>query len=84
MTVRHSRPISPDCYDYVRRTYRVPAYIGVRVRVGGKTGVLVPATSEQHYLHVRFDGERYAVHAHPTSDVEYLGVRFVEEPSLIA
>lgn len=27
------KPPMPDCYDYVRRYYGVPAYIGARVRI---------------------------------------------------
>lgn len=38
---RHGRP---DCYDYVRRYYGVPAFIGTRVKVHGKEGVLLRAS----------------------------------------
>jgi hypothetical protein len=61
----------PDCYDYVRRTYDVPAYIGTRVTVYGKPGVIVPARSDLHYIHVRFDGQRHSLPAHPTDEVVY-------------
>lgn len=70
------KPPAPDCYDYVRRQYGVPAYVGVRVRTKGTVpseGVLVAARSDLHYIHVWFDGAKFAVNAHP-SDVEYLGV----------
>lgn len=70
---RQRTPPSPDCYDYVRRTYHVPAFIGTRVRVGERCGVLVRARSDLHYVHVRFDDARHSVPAHPT-DVEYLPV----------
>jgi hypothetical protein len=67
----------PDCYDYVRRYYGVPAYIGVRVRVGSREGVLVkPRRGDgDQYLHIRFDGDR-AISGpyHPTEGVEFLDV----------
>jgi hypothetical protein len=65
-----------DCYEYVRKTYGVPAYVGVRVRAGEREGVIVSARSDLHYVHVRFDGQKFAVNAHP-SDVEYLDVAAV-------
>lgn len=68
----------PDCYDYVRLYYRVPAYIGVRVKLrNGREGVLVqgPGRGDQ-YLHVRFEGEtRVSGPYHPTDGIEYLVVR---------
>jgi hypothetical protein len=60
-----------DCYDYIRRTYHMPAYIGVRVTVRGLAGTLMPATHDLHYLHVLFDGRMSTVTAHPTDDVQY-------------
>lgn len=65
--------MKPDCYDYVRKTYGVPAFIGARVRFSGKReGVIVSARTDLHYIHVRLDGQKFSVPAHPTSDVEYL------------
>lgn len=68
--------VRPDCYDYVRRYYGVPAYIGVRVRVGSREGVLVkPRGDGDQYLHIRFDGERGVTGPyHPTDGVEFLNV----------
>jgi hypothetical protein len=66
------RPPYTDCYLYVRETYGVPAYVGVRVRVGDQRGVLVAARHSQHYIHVHFDGERFSVPCHPRDGVEYL------------
>lgn len=60
-----------DCYEYVRNYYGVPAYIGMRVRMNDKEGVLVSARSDLQYVHVRFDGQRFSVNAHP-KDVEYI------------
>jgi hypothetical protein len=66
------RPPQPDCYDYVRRYYRVPAFIGVKVRVRGRAGILVASKHHDQYLHVQFDGETKADIYHPTDGVEYL------------
>lgn len=69
--------LATDCYEYVRRTYGVPAYVGVRVRIGGVEGVLVLAHTALHYVHVRFDGQKFAVPYHP-EEVEYLNVQATE------
>lgn len=65
------RPNEVDCYDYVRRYYNVPAYIGVRVKVGGKEGVIVKASGSQQYVHIRLDGQKHANPYHPTDGIEY-------------
>jgi hypothetical protein len=63
----------PDCYDYVRRFYRVAAYIGVRVRYHGREGVLVQKSHGDQYVHIRFDGEtRVSGPFHPTDGITYL------------
>lgn len=64
-----------DCYDYVRNYYGVPARVGMRVRCYGKEGVLVRAKSDLHYLHIRFDGQKFSLPAHPTDGIEYLEPR---------
>ena len=64
------KPPKLDCYDYIRRTYGVPAYIGVTVDVGEHTGVIVAATSSLNYLHIRRDDGRTDVY-HPTDGVVY-------------
>lgn len=69
------KPPKVDCYDYVRRYYHVPAYIGIRVRVGGKEGVLVDIKSPDQYVHIQLDGERHANPYHPTDGIEYLVVQ---------
>lgn len=69
------RPQLPDCYDYVRNAYGVPAYIGMRVRVRDREGVLQkPARgSGDQYLHIRFDGDsRVSGPFHPTDGITYL------------
>lgn len=55
-------------YDYVRRTYGVDPVVGQRARhtVTGKFGVIARMRSPDHYVHVQFDGQRYAVPCHPT------------------
>lgn len=60
-----------DCYDYIRKTYRVPAYIGVRVTVHGQHGVLAPMSSHGQYLNVLLDGAKFGQPAHPTDEVRY-------------
>lgn len=66
------RPNQPDCYDYVRRYYGVPAYIGVRVIAGGKPGVIVAAKSDLHYVHIWIDGDKHSNPHHPTYEIQYL------------
>lgn len=62
-----------DCYDYVRRTYGVPACVGLRVVAFGRPGVIVATRTQLHYVHVRWDGERRSVPVHPTDpELEYL------------
>jgi hypothetical protein len=65
------QPPKPDCYDYVRQYYNVPAYVGVRVTVRGRDGVLVDATHSRHYVHILFDGDHLSAVCHPTDGVEY-------------
>lgn len=65
------RPPMPDCYEYVRCYYNVPAYVGVRVKAGNKEGVLVRATSDLHYIHILIDGEKHSNPYHPTDGIEY-------------
>jgi len=73
-----AKPPAVDCYDYVRRTYGVPAYVGVRVRVvPTREGVIVAARSDLHYVHVRMDDSRGPVPYHPR-DLSYLVVGSLE------
>jgi hypothetical protein len=52
--------------------YGVPARVGMRVTVHGKHGKLVRGLPGQlHYIHVKFDGKKHSVPAHPTDRVEY-------------
>ena len=60
----------PNC-EYVRKYYGVPAAIGMRVVIGGESGIIV--ADRGHYIGVNFDKYRPDVifNCHPTSDVEY-------------
>ncbi len=70
-----------DCYDYVRRYYGVPAYIGVRVRYKDREGVLVKSRGDQ-YVYIRFDGDkRVTGPCHPTDGIIYLPVGSAPDPS---
>lgn len=76
-TPKHDRP---DCYDYVRRYYRVPAYIGMRVRLYDSRrdelveGVLVKSRGDQ-YVYILLDGDTKARGPyHPTDGIEYLTI----------
>lgn len=60
-----------DCYEYVRNYYGVPAYVGMRVRMQDRDGVITSARSDLHYVHVRFDDRKFSVNVHPT-DLVYL------------
>lgn len=67
------RKTQSDCYEYVRRTYGVPAYIGMRVRLetpkgGRKEGELVQVYGQELYVHIRMDGEKRAFPYHPTTE----------------
>lgn len=59
-------------FEYVQKTYGVPACIGRRVMVYGKPGIIVG--DRGHYIGVNFDEDKPGVvkNAHPTSNVEYL------------
>lgn len=67
------RAARPDCYAYVRSYYDVPAYVGMRVRVGIKEGALVKAPGADQYIHILFDGDkRPRGPYHPTDGITYL------------
>ena len=56
--------------EFVRRTYRVPAKRGARVRYSFTRGSRPKGTIlwASHYLHVRFDGEKQIYRIHPSDD----------------
>ncbi len=62
----------PDCYDYVRRYYGVPAFVCVRVSVKGRAGVLAARRRVDQYVYIRFDGNPKATGPwHPTDGITY-------------
>lgn len=78
-------PRKPDCYEYIRNYYHVPAYVGVRVTTRGRTGVIVPARSMLHYVHILFDDAKHSVVCHPTNELEYelVGVTSFSKDELV-
>lgn len=60
-------------FEYINKTYRVPAEIGRRVTVDGKPGVI--AEDRGHHIGVNFDADKPGVvkPCHPTWNVKYLG-----------
>jgi hypothetical protein len=65
--------MKPDPYEYIRSYYGVPAYVGVRVTIGGRTGTVVPRKAgDGAYLYVLFDGDaKPRGPYHPTEKVIY-------------
>jgi hypothetical protein len=63
--------------EYIRKTYRVPAQRGGRVRFNGYDGPLdgTIKSADGQYLRVQFDGQKRPVTLHPTWKVEYLSQR---------
>jgi hypothetical protein len=59
---------------YIRRTYKVPAKRGGRVRYTWpsppQTGTIVGARGP--HLRIRLDGEKHSELYHPTWEIEYL------------
>ena len=64
-----TRPSANDLLEYHRDAYGVPAYVGVKVVMKDRTGVIKGA-SGPHIL-VLFDGERKPVPCHPTWEMTY-------------
>lgn len=67
--------------DYIKRTYDVPADIGRRVVVNGKSGVIVGSSGP--HLGVVFDGDKATriSPCHPTWRVEYLEMGELPKPT---
>lgn len=58
---------------FIRRTYRVPAKRGARIRYTDDVSKLGTITSAKgSYLRVLFDGEKNTRILHPTWNVEFL------------
>ena len=60
-------------YEYVKQAYGVNPVIGSRVRhsVIDKYGVIVARKSYNHYVYVKFDGEKHAKPCHP-KELDYV------------
>lgn len=56
-------------FEYVRRTYKVPAKRGLRVTVDGVGGRIT--SGKGGYVMVRFDGAKHPLPCHPTWRVTY-------------
>ena len=68
-------------FEYINKTYKVPACAGRRVVVNGKPGVITKDCG--HYLGVNFDKDKPGIvsRCHPTWEVEYLGIGKIRKPT---
>ncbi len=69
-----------DCYYTVRALYHVPAYIGVRVTVDGRHGVIVETTDPKVLVNVLLDGETTPRNCDPVNNMSYtidMGTRLI-------
>lgn len=57
--------MTSDGYEYIRSTYMVPAYIGVRVSHDSLGGGALIKPKVGHYLRVRLDRHDDIVNLHP-------------------
>ncbi len=60
-------------YEYVKRTYGVNPIPGNRVRhqITNREGVICRSRSQEHYVKVRFDGQKHPMPCYPT-ELDYL------------
>lgn len=56
--------------EYIRKYYKIPAKIGMRIRFKNKFGKIV-GTRNSH-LRIRLDGEKIINNYHPTWNIEYI------------
>lgn len=63
--------IYPDPFEYIVRTYRVPACVGRRITVYGKPATIV--SSRGHHLGINYDTDKPQLvrSAHPVDGVVY-------------
>lgn len=54
-------------YDYIAKAYGLTFRAGERIKhqVTGREGTVLRGRASNHYLRVRFDGDRYASNVHP-------------------
>jgi hypothetical protein len=70
-SARPAVPPKEEPYAYVRRFYGVNPVIGTRVALwvdgqqSTKQGVIVRKRAYDHYVHVKFDGQKFDVPVHP-------------------
>lgn len=59
-------------YEYVKQYYGVNPIVGARVssKDGKYSGVIVGTRTQEHYVHVRIDGQKHASPFHPM-DLNY-------------
>lgn len=56
-------------FDYIKKTYGVPAERGRRVICSGKPGIIIGC--DGHYIQVVLDGLQHSGNYHPTWEVVY-------------
>lgn len=61
----------PDCYDYVRRTYGVPARVGGRVRWQSQERTILYRSGSPCYVYLDIDGRIAPIHP-KESGLEYV------------
>lgn len=68
-----SRPDHQTSYEYIRKAYDVPAYVGLQIRFRGRPGHIVNPQKSTPYVHIKLDGGTKAFPVHPCEDtLEYL------------
>lgn len=68
-------------FDYIKQHYNVPAEMGRKVIVDGRSGVI--AADRGHYIGVNFDDSKagHISNCHPTWRVEYGEMGTIRKPS---
>ena len=66
------QPPKQNEFEYIRRYYGIAVGRGTRVRYAGRDGSVTSAKPE-HYLNVRFDGDKSPKGPFHPKDLEYLG-----------
>jgi hypothetical protein len=57
-------------FEYIQKTYGVPAKRGGRVLYKGKPGTIV--STQGPYIRIRLDDQAHVLNYHPTWKIEYL------------
>jgi hypothetical protein len=71
-------------FDYIKKYYCVPAEIGRKVVVNGRSGIII--VDGGNYIGVNFDDEKagFVANCHPTWNVAYGGIGKVRKASKAA